>query len=181
MSKGKNKDNTPDDDSDIFRQYMKGTKPLHSDQRVPENTTHKPRPKSRRHPQLGEPFTPLQFNADIDANRSLFFHRGGLQQSKLKQLKRGLIPIDARLDLHGQTLASAEKSLLHFIEQAQTSDAHCVLIIHGRGLGSEQGKPVLKQAVNQWLRQLDQVLAFTSAIPAHGGHGSVYVVLRRRK
>jgi DNA-nicking Smr family endonuclease len=38
---------------------------------------------------------------------------------------------------------------------------------------------VLKQKVNDWLRQKNEVLAFCSARPNDGGSGAVYVLLKR--
>ena len=54
-----------------------------------------------------------------------------------------------------------------------------MLIKHGRG---EQSKPIagyLKSAVNQWLVQLPQVIAFHSAQLHHGGSASVYALLKK--
>jgi DNA-nicking Smr family endonuclease len=54
-----------------------------------------------------------------------------------------------------------------------------VRIIHGKGNGSVQRRPVLKGKVNHWLQQRDEVLAFCSARPVDGGTGAVYVLLKR--
>ncbi|RMD71241.1 MAG: DNA mismatch repair protein MutS, partial [Gammaproteobacteria bacterium] len=54
----------------------------------------------------------------------------------------------------------------------------CVRIVHGKGRRSAR-QPVLKQKVNGWLRARDEVLAFCSARPHHGGTGALYVLLRR--
>ena len=51
-------------------------------------------------------------------------------------------------------------------------------IVHGKGLRSRQGQPVLKVKVNHWLRQREEVLAFCSARPVDGGTGAVYVLLK---
>lgn len=169
-----------DDDSNLFRQMMKGTRPLQSDTRMPENTRHSTRPQKRH----GKPATtsaPLYLDTRIDINKTLFYHRGGLQHAVIKRLKRGEIPYEARLDLHGQRLEQAQLSVQQFIDQSCQAGMHCVLIVHGRGLGSDERKPLLKQAVNQWLPQIPDVLAFASAIPAHGGVGALYVILRRRR
>ncbi|MEE9156926.1 MAG: Smr/MutS family protein, partial [Gammaproteobacteria bacterium] len=40
--------------------------------------------------------------------------------------------------------------------------------------------PVLKNKLNNWLRQRDEVLAFCSTRPVDGGTGAVYVLLKRR-
>ena len=54
-----------------------------------------------------------------------------------------------------------------------------VRIVHGKGLGSGPRGPVLKGAVNVWLRNSAAVLAFSSARPVDGGTGALYVLLGR--
>ncbi|MGH8521143.1 MAG: Smr/MutS family protein, partial [Gammaproteobacteria bacterium] len=39
--------------------------------------------------------------------------------------------------------------------------------------------PVLKGKLNLWLQRRKDILAFSSARPADGGTGAVYVLLRR--
>jgi DNA-nicking Smr family endonuclease len=51
--------------------------------------------------------------------------------------------------------------------------------VHGKGLHSDSGVPVLKNLVDRMLRQRADVLAFASAPAAQGGHGAVLVLLRR--
>ena len=54
------------------------------------------------------------------------------------------------------------------------------MIIHGKGQGSKDQQPILKQKTNQWLRQRDEVLAFCSAPRWNGGTGATYVLLSRK-
>ena len=51
-------------------------------------------------------------------------------------------------------------------------------IIHGKGYRSGARGPVLKVAVDLWLRRHLDVMAFTSARALDGGTGAVYVLLR---
>ena len=53
-------------------------------------------------------------------------------------------------------------------------------VIHGKGKRSGPRGPVLKHAVNVWLRHFDQVLAFASARGMDGGTGAIYVLLARQ-
>jgi DNA-nicking Smr family endonuclease len=41
--------------------------------------------------------------------------------------------------------------------------------------------PILKNEVNEWLRQIELVLAFCSARPEDGGRGAVYALLQANK
>jgi DNA-nicking Smr family endonuclease len=90
------------------------------------------------------------------------------------------VHLEAELDLHGLTLAKAEPTLSQFLEQCQEQKIRCVRIIHGKGWGSRDNKPVLKSKLNHWLRQSDAVLAFCSATIEDGGTGALYVLLKRQ-
>ena len=81
----------------------------------------------------------------------------------------------------GRTLnvAEARPRLADFIDYSLKQGLTCVRIVHGKGLGSGHRGPVLKNAVNRWLRKWDCVLAFVSTPQVHGGTGAVYVLLQR--
>jgi DNA-nicking Smr family endonuclease len=96
----------------------------------------------------------------------------------MRRLKRGLIPVDDELDLHGLTQTAARDALADFIARARDSGHRCVRVIHGKGYRSGARGPVLKTAVNLWLRRLSDVIAFASARAIDGGTGAVYVLLR---
>ncbi|HEX7233924.1 MAG TPA: Smr/MutS family protein, partial [Nitrosospira sp.] len=57
----------------------------------------------------------------------------------------------------------------------------CIRVIHGKGLSSRNGEPVLKARVGSWLSQRDEVLAFCQAKPEDGGSGAVLVLLKGMK
>ena len=82
------------------------------------------------------------------------------------------------LDLHGLTARHAHKTLEMFLRDCHRRRIRCVHIIHGKGYGSEDRQPVLKQKLNLWLRQRHDVLAFCSATRRDGGTGAAYVLLR---
>jgi len=106
----------------------------------------------------------------------------GLNRRILKKLRSGDFALQANLDLHGLRSDEAREAVDAFIRRSRTQGHRCVLIVHGRGLGSKDHIPVLKQKLHAWLtrRSLSQmVLAYTSAKPYDGGTGAVYVLLRR--
>ena len=74
----------------------------------------------------------------------------GIDRANAERLKRGLHPIEARLDLHGLTQAEAHRELVDFVEASYRGGRRCVLVITGRGLGPD-GPGVLKSAVPRWL------------------------------
>jgi DNA-nicking Smr family endonuclease len=69
--------------------------------------------------------------------------------------------------------------VLRFIENSRHSSHRCVCIVHGRGLHSETGTPVLKTRVRECLRSNRSVLAYADAPSWDGGPGAVYVLLRK--
>lgn len=118
-------------------------------------------------------------NSEINADDYLRYQGNGVQNRVLRQLKQGKITVEDRLDLHGQTIEQAHRSTMIFINRCQQQKKYCVLIIHGRGYRSAGGIPLLKQNVFHWLQNHDSVLAFHSAVPADGGKGAVYALLRK--
>ena len=86
------------------------------------------------------------------------------------------------IDLHGMIQPDAKLALQEFILKCVRKGMRTVLVVHGRGLGSPGGRPVLKHAAAQWLSHGEigaHVHAFTSARPQDGGAGAMYVLLRR--
>jgi DNA-nicking Smr family endonuclease len=108
----------------------------------------------------------------------LSFQRAGVRTQVMRRLRRGLYPIDDELDLHGQNQSAARDQLAEFIEHSRSRGCRCVRIIHGKGYRSGARGPVLKTAVNLWLRRHMDVMAFVSARAIDGGAGAVYVLLR---
>lgn len=107
----------------------------------------------------------------------------GIDRANAERLKRGLHPIEARLDLHGLTQAEAHNELIEFVEASYQVGRRCLLVITGRGL-SPEGPGVLKSAVPRWLaeaRTRRLILAISGAQPRHGGAGALYVLLRRQR
>ncbi len=117
-------------------------------------------------------------NPPVSDHTILSYQHHPLPAKRMKQLKNGDIPYQARLDLHGFQGDEAKSRLLNFLLKAKEQGKRCVLIIHGKGnYGSDP--PRIKNLVNVWLPQLPEVLAFYSAKPKHGGTGAVYVLLKR--
>lgn len=93
------------------------------------------------------------------------------------------MPIDARLDLHGRTVAEAKDELTKFLGVMRDRGQRCVLVIHGKGTHSPRGQGVLRGEVGAWLSQgpaSRAVAAFATAAAQDGGPGATYVLLRGR-
>ena len=98
-------------------------------------------------------------------------------------LRRGDYAIQSRLDLHGKTVRQSQQAFENFILIHAQKGARCVLVVHGRGLHSPGSKPLIKEALIEWLqhgRAARHILAFSSARPQDGGTGAVYILLKTR-
>lgn len=107
------------------------------------------------------------------------FAAPGVDRREIRKLKRGEYVAADRRDLHGMTTAAVSASVTQFIEASRHSRHRCICIVHGRGLRSPGGIPVLKARVRECLRSHRSVLAFADAPRSDGGAGAVYVLLRR--
>jgi DNA-nicking Smr family endonuclease len=114
----------------------------------------------------------------VTADGALSFQRAGVRTQVVRRLRRGLYPVDDELDLHGLSQAAARSQLAEFLARSRDSGLRCVRVIHGKGYRSGARGPVLKTAVNLWLRRHMDVMAFVSARAIDGGAGAVYVMLR---
>ncbi len=89
---------------------------------------------------------------------------------------------DAALDLHGARAADVETRVAKFVGQMHRRGLRRVRIVHGKGLHSDAGGPVLGDAVVEALTRgaaAARVLAFVTAPEAQGGSGAVLVELAR--
>ena len=114
----------------------------------------------------------------VTGDGTLSYQRAGVRIQVMRRLRRGLYPIDDELDLHGLSQTAARSQLADFIARSRDGGSRCVRIIHGKGYRSGARGPVLKTAVNLWLRRHMDVMAFVSARAIDGGAGAVYVLLR---
>jgi DNA-nicking Smr family endonuclease len=114
----------------------------------------------------------------VTGEEALSFQRAGVRTQVMRRLRRGLYPIDAELDLHGLSQSAARDEFAVFMAGSRDRGYRCVRIIHGKGYRSGARGPVLKTAVNHWLRLHLNVVAFVSARAIDGGTGALYVLLR---
>jgi DNA-nicking Smr family endonuclease len=159
-----------DNDAEVFAAAMKDVKPM-----KPHNLA-EPEPMKRSQATLKES---RLCNTDREDDSSEFV-RPGIQKAVLRKLRNGQIQIEDELDLHGYTATETEHRLRIFLYAQVAGRQRAVRVIHGKGLGSPNGKPVLKYKVVDFLRACDAVLAFCLARLSDGGSGAVHVLLKRR-
>jgi DNA-nicking Smr family endonuclease len=171
------------DDIDEFRRAISDAKPLKQDDRVHE-TKPKPKPKARfakadEREVLNESLQDDVDTIELGSGAGLRFHRPSVGRRTMRKLARGGYSVQAEIDLHGMTVAEAKPRLADFIDYNALQGNLCVRIVHGKGLGSGHRGPVLKSAVNRWLRTWESVLAFVSTRQVDGGTGAIYVLLQK--
>jgi DNA-nicking Smr family endonuclease len=164
------------DELALWHQVVRDAQPLRPEPRVETASEEPPPPQPR--PTVAAPAPPpppirpsrrLDPTGPVDLDRRTWL-----------RLRRGLYPIDARLDLHGLTQAEAHARLTAFLATAHARGNRCVLVITGRG--ARHGG-TLRALTPRWLDEhpsRPHVLAFAQAQLHHGGEGALYVLLRRR-
>ncbi|MHB1086103.1 MAG: Smr/MutS family protein [Thiobacillus sp.] len=173
---------TPIDGPAAFRKAVADVTPLPPPNRA-DLPRQRPKPLARHgrneqpvmHDSLSDPW---EMDASVSADEDLAFVRPGVPTATLKKMRRGGWTIRGELDLHGHTGDEARVALAAFLNRCHIEDRRCVRIIHGKGYGSKNRLPVLKNKVRHWLMQREDVLAFCQASTADGGAGAVIVLLK---
>jgi DNA-nicking Smr family endonuclease len=113
-----------------------------------------------------------------------------LDRQTSRQLDKGKLEVEARLDLHGMRQRDAHAQLRRFLKTAQARGLKHVLVITGKGADQtasrsfyeEDERGVLRNAVPHWLAEPEfaaLVVSFSPAPRRLGGEGALYVRLRR--
>jgi DNA-nicking Smr family endonuclease len=166
-------------DVDLFAAAMSGVKPLKGHKRptvIPKAKPEGPlKPQEKSLAVLGMTKEPELAADDQNFDRDIS-----------RSLSRGKLLPQASLDLHGMTLAAAERAVAAFLEDATARDLRVVLIVTGKGLRLEGGRMLggrIRAEFVGWLNRAGnrhRVRAVRAAHPRHGGGGAFYVLLRRR-
>ena len=174
-------------DVDLFRAAMADVKPLKSRKKPVRRHPVIPKTKAERSLPTAEKSlaavettrsarvmptassTPFSFDRDVD-----------------RALSKGRRRPEAKLDLHGMTLAAAERAVTRFIAEALEQNRRVVLIVTGKGTRLEGGRVFggrIRAEFPGWLERAEnraRVAGVRIAHPRHGGSGAFYVLLRRR-
>ncbi|MBU1265307.1 MAG: Smr/MutS family protein [Gammaproteobacteria bacterium] len=177
------KPKAPEDGAMLFRRAVADVTPLPPANRA---DVARPRPKPIARQRLRDEqqvlvdalADPWDWEAAISTGEELVFSRPGVPTAALRKLRRGGWVIQGELDLHGHTGDEARVALAAFLNRCMKDDRRCVRIIHGKGHGSKNRLPVLKNKVRHWLTQREDVLAFCQARTVDGGAGAVIVLLK---
>ncbi len=172
-------------DKDLWRHVtreakpLSGRKPLHreeprsapGDAPAPGKKAKQPAPPRKAPPPVRPPAPDLAPGALADVDKRT-----------AERLRRGKLAIEGLLDLHRMTQDEAEQAVRSFLAESQAAGRRCVLIVTGKGAGREGG--VLRRELPRWLNlpaNRARLVAYAPAQPQHGGHGAVYLLLKRRR
>ena len=111
-----------------------------------------------------------------------------------KDLKKGRIKIDRRLDLHGYSILDAYEKFKDEVIKLYNKNKRCMLIITGKGVHLKRTENTkenpklfhgkIKKSIIDWIKE-DQfknyILTYQDAGFDHGGDGALFVYLRRKK
>ena len=186
-----------DEDRALWEHVTRDAKPLAKREPpparppAPEGPLAKPEPKPKNEARPARPLPRPLPRPTVPAKRaeSALEHgrAAGVDRRRTERLRRGRLPVEAKLDLHGYTQDQAHSALDHFLGESQARGLRCVLVITGKGTATEAAMGaggVLRAQVPRWLNEpanRARVLAFDYAQPKHGGLGAIYVLLRRKK
>ena len=190
------------EDTDLWGRVKRATTPMHptppksfqSDPTPAKSVSAKEEPSKFFVPKFSIGTRAKPKTASHDLAPAIADH---LQQTPVKmdrkaftRMKRGKLSPEARLDLHGLTLAAAQPQLIRFVLHEHAVGSRLVLVITGKGKAKQDLGPiptrmgVLRHQVPQWLSMpplSSVVLQVTPAHRSHGGEGAYYVYLRRAR
>lgn len=179
------------EDRALWQKVTEHAIPLKKDPVLPE----KPKPKVRKVSVEHEPLQPFRIGQTA---RTSVSHKADtaakspihMDKKQFRRMVRGKMSPDARIDLHGMTLAQAHPALNRFIHDNHARGARLVLVITGKGKSGDDHGPipvrqgVLRHQVPHWLTMpplAHLILQVTPAHQSHGGGGAFYVYLRRSR
>lgn len=102
-----------------------------------------------------------------------------LDGARGRRLKRGMLPIEWVVDLHGMSRETAYREVTEALAEASAHRMRCIAIVTGKGRG---GEGILRREVPLWLNEgaLRAMVVALVAAPAHlGGAGAYLVYLRK--
>ncbi len=104
--------------------------------------------------------------------------RSPLEINRDKQVRRGRVKIEVKIDLHDMTQIQARDALMAGIIRASNRHVKCVLVITGKGPRLDG---VLRRNFPDWINapQIRPFIAtYAQAHIRHGGSGAWYVFLK---
>ena len=175
---------------DLFLKKMKGVKPLNNSKNSIKNlnTLNKNKTIETNEKKVSTNQNKILTNKKNNSKFILSF--GEIN----KDLKRGKVKIDRKIDLHGYTLEQAYKKFKSEVKNNYHKNKRCLLVITGKGIrkkyeNKDASPPKLfygkiKNSILDWINEDDLkelILTYQDAGSEQGGDGAIFVYLRKKK
>lgn len=166
------------DDNNLFGDAMRGVQKL---QREPRRQANKPRSQVHMITEAERPFAvALEGIRPEKLAEPWILKADGISRERLRQLANGRPAVDMEVDLHGMTREQAFAALERALQQSLTVHDRVLCLVHGRGLHSQDGRPILKEAVYRWLAEGPFAGYVLGVVPKPETRGGSCLVLLRR-
>ena len=119
----------PSEEARLFRDAVRGVKPLGSRSSAPVRPRARPRARFTRADRaavLRESLDARDNDPELAAGDELVYYRPEIQPMVVRRLRRGEYRVQREIDLHGLTVAEAKQALRQFLIQALESRVRCV-------------------------------------------------------
>ena len=187
------------EDRELWDRVKSSAVPLHPPQPIPgpQPRTPEPRPTPEPAPAAPSSIASFRLGQKVDHRRSDNLLPGLVESyaqmplrmdaGQFGRMTRGKLKPEARIDLHGMTLAEAHPALTSFVLGSRAAGKRLVLVITGKGRITDDFAPMparagrLRHDVPRWLALPPLAGAVLQVAPAHrrhGGEGALYVYLR---
>ncbi len=170
-----NKKKLDEEESQLFRQLMEGTRRIKHDTvvHVPEKKSPLIIPEKRV---LSEQIDNSHYFSDeyqplLSYDGPVRYLRADVDPYEIKKLRRGDYSPEIFLDLHGLTQRQAKQELGAMLAACRREHLFCASVMHGHG------KHILKQQTPLWLAQHPYVMAFHQAPKMFGGNAAILLLV----
>src|SRR5882672_1121491 len=153
-------------DVDLFEAAMVDVKPLAGRKHAAAKVVI-PRPKAEG-PLKPQKRSPAALGMTPAPELTLDDHN--FDRDTARALGRGKLVPQASLDLHGMTLAAAERAVADFLDATVTQDLRIILIVTGKGARLEGGRVLggrIRAEFIGWLNRADNRSRVRGVRPAH--------------
>ena len=131
-----------------------------------------------------EEFSEKETSSDVKEKKSNYFKQDPQINNRMKvKLLRGIIRPEIKLDLHGNTLKEAKKSLFRFIKSCIDKNIRCILVITGKKKTLNGSRGIIRENLPLWLKEnelFNYILFHCYAIKKDGDDGARYILLRKK-
>ncbi|WP_040976504.1 endonuclease SmrB [Necropsobacter massiliensis] len=163
-----------DEDIALFREAVKGAKPLVQNRVVVpkvRNLKQKTEIRTMRETQDTLFFFSDEYEPLLNEESAVKYLREGEDTYLLKQLRRGDFSPQIFLDLHGLTKEQAKIELAGLIQACEKEHIYCASVMTGYGTYT------LKRQIPRWLVQHPRVRALHQAPKIWGGDAAILILL----